>query len=677
MTANATASLTIKLNDQVSPKAGVIQRALGKINSSLKTATGPIGTAFRETFGRGAQSVDRFAIAAHMGQAGMAMEQFRAKAVGALSSVLEPAIRFEDLMTRIAALAPELTADQVKGLGTAALELGQKSRYSAIAIAGGLEALTTAGYGFEDQIKALPYLTSLTQVSGGSMDRTAVILADVTAAFGKSASEAGMTAGMLASVANATTTDLETLYESLKYSAAATTDLGVSMQDTVALTGLLGNVGIKGSMAGTALRGMMLSLINPAGKAKKELAALGLSAQDLAQGASNPAIMFKKIFDAFESKNVEKTKRLKILDLLFGERGVTSASNLLTAATKMGKDGKTAIDGLIDSMNSGGNVLDQFSAKMGGTAAGKATQFKALIESTKINIGTTLLPMLTPVLADVTELVKSFASWAKKNEDLVRTGGKVLVYLAGAAAVLGPVLLLLAGLNSAITVLGVGFKLLSKPFMIILKLNKALTEPTKILPGIGSAAGQLDKVSGSTRVLTGLLRGLNAAAGLAAAAFVGWELGKMIDTAIGKLAGLRTGTISGAAGLRMGESDSWNGFMRDMGRTFGIKSLEDAAEGNRLRNREEMKTQADAIRPEPMPEWIDSSKWKSTKTESDTISWQDKTLQQRSQKLAPVPQQPVQVGGDIKIEISDKRTAVTKLTKKGPVNLQVGLLGNI
>ena len=71
---------------------------------------------------------------------------------------------------------------------------------------------------------------------------------------------------MLAQAANKSAVTMEDLRESLQYVGPVANDLGVSLADTLALVGALGNVGIKGSEAGTALR--RLNLLATAGSDK-------------------------------------------------------------------------------------------------------------------------------------------------------------------------------------------------------------------------------------------------------------------------------------------------------------------------------------------------------------------------------------------------------------------------
>ena len=57
---------------------------------------------------------------------------------------------------------------------------------------------------------------------------------------------------------------------------------GVSLEEVTAAIQLLSNAGIQGEMAGTTLRGMLLSLTSPSSEAQKELDRLGVGVLDSA-----------------------------------------------------------------------------------------------------------------------------------------------------------------------------------------------------------------------------------------------------------------------------------------------------------------------------------------------------------------------------------------------------------
>ena len=73
---------------------------------------------------------------------------------------------------------------------------------------------------------------------------------------------------------------LEDLGESMKYVAPIAEEYGMSLEQTAKSVGALANMQIKGSMAGTSMRQIMLRLADPA--VQKQLRAAGVEAMDAA-----------------------------------------------------------------------------------------------------------------------------------------------------------------------------------------------------------------------------------------------------------------------------------------------------------------------------------------------------------------------------------------------------------
>jgi hypothetical protein len=74
------------------------------------------------------------------------------------------------------------------------------------------------------------------------------------------------------------------------------------------------------------------------------------------------------------------------------------------------------------------------------------------------------------------------------------------------------------------------------------------------------------------------------AVGIAGAAAFGYAAGRVLDNLIGKALDLRGGLLSVEAGLRAGESDTFNRWAENVGDFLGWDTLAEAARGNRRRN---------------------------------------------------------------------------------------------
>ncbi|HCL4736989.1 TPA: phage tail tape measure protein, partial [Salmonella enterica] len=85
-----------------------------------------------------------------------------------------------------------------------------------------------------------------------------------------------------------TNTDLTSIGEAMKYAGTGMAGLGVSVEQTTAMIGVMANVGLRGSIAGTGLQTTFSRLAAPTGKAASALKELGVNVAD-ATGKMRPA----------------------------------------------------------------------------------------------------------------------------------------------------------------------------------------------------------------------------------------------------------------------------------------------------------------------------------------------------------------------------------------------------
>lgn len=561
MAANATATLTVKLRDLVSGPSKGIKSAFRGIRKSF------------EGVGR------TFELAGKVGFAATAVNQLGQQARGALTSVLAPALRFEDTMARVGALTTGLTEEQFAELNSMAREIGRTTRFMAQEAGEGFGQLAIAGFDAEQQMAALPPILKLTQASGMDMGRVADITSDLMGAFGKEASDTGEIAGVLAATFSNSTTTLETLFETLKYGAPIATAAGIEMQQTATLVGLLGNAGIKGSQAGTALVGMLRRLTAPSRQARKALNELGITSEDIAENLDKPAVLLKKISDAFADKDFVPAEKLAILTKVFG-RSATAAEVLLANANKVGEDGKTAFERLVAAVNDGENALDKMSKIMDETGLSAVRRLSSAVESLKLDIAEKLGPTLMPLIANVTQLVGKLAEWAARNPALVATIGKVLIGITVFSTVVSPLLLTVSSLISAWSMFRLALVLGSSPMRITAGLLGSLKNVlSRSIDKVVAMAGASTKMATSLKLVSG-------AVGLVGAAFAGWQVGKYLDEAIGKALNLRGQLLSTEMGLQAAESSWVNDYLQSFGEFYGVNSLAEAAKKNREINRE-------------------------------------------------------------------------------------------
>lgn len=212
---------------------------------------------------------------------------------------LDGAIEFEAQLDRVAAKGG-YTQEAMIQLGSAARQIGADFGISGTEAAKGMEALAAAGLTAVDAIRTLPSVLALASAEQISADAAAQKLSDSLSIMGMGFEEAGRMADVLAKGANITTSSASQLAEALSEAGGMARAAGMDLETTVAALDLLHKNGIKGSEAGTALKGILTSLQDPASKASEELSKLGISTRTLggvldalkaSGGAANAAIL--------------------------------------------------------------------------------------------------------------------------------------------------------------------------------------------------------------------------------------------------------------------------------------------------------------------------------------------------------------------------------------------------
>lgn len=175
--------------------------------------------------------------------------------VGMGTKALHTAGNFEEAMNAISAVSGA-TGKDFDDLREKAKQLGSETAYSATEAASGMEFLAKAGLDTTQILNTIP--NALALASAGSIDlaQSADILSNIMSGMGIAAEDSGRAADVLAKAAASANVDVSMMGESMKYVAPIAKQMGMTLEETSAIIGVLGNAGIQASQAGTSLRGM-------------------------------------------------------------------------------------------------------------------------------------------------------------------------------------------------------------------------------------------------------------------------------------------------------------------------------------------------------------------------------------------------------------------------------------
>ena len=200
-----------------------------------------------------------------------------------MAAIVQEIATFEQAMADVAALlgSERGPAHVMEQMNQVARELGATTVFTAREAAEGFKYLTLAGFDAQESIEALPATLNLASAGALSLGRAADLATNILTAFRLEADQTADVVDVMAATASRSNTSINQLGEAMKFVAPAAAAAGNTVRQTSAALGILGNSGIQATLAGTALRNIMIRITNPSDKAREALGQLGLTFETL------------------------------------------------------------------------------------------------------------------------------------------------------------------------------------------------------------------------------------------------------------------------------------------------------------------------------------------------------------------------------------------------------------
>ena len=325
---------------------------------------------------------------------------------------------FDDQMRLVKAVTKS-TGAEFDALTKVAAKLGRETSFTAKQVADGMVSLGRMGFSPKEIEQAIQPTLDLARATGTDLGEAADIAANSMRIFGIEAGKMSSVADILTATANGSAQTLTDLFEALKMAGPQAKAAGENITDTSAAIGILANLGIKGSLAGTALRKSFSQFAKT--DVQEKLKAVGVATVDA-------------------SGNLRKMKDI-MADIGRVMAAMPSAEKIAFAEEIFD------IRGSLAGLSLGGNVkeLDAFIAKLqdiNGTAkitaeemdAGLGGSFRKLmsaIEGAMNAIGKALEGTLQPLVNKLTGATLAVIEWIEANQGMVTAFAATV---AGAAA---------------------------------------------------------------------------------------------------------------------------------------------------------------------------------------------------------------------------------------------------
>lgn len=336
------------------------------------------------------------------------------------NSFLAEGEQFDVIMSRVQALARlDKGSETLKALRDQSKHLGATTWASPTQVAEGQAFYAMAGFTPDKIMNAMPATLDLARAGQLEIGRAADIGSNILSAFKLPADEMGRVADSLVATFTRTNTDMEMLGQTMKYVAPVAQGLGMSLEESLAMTGLLGNIGIQGDQAGTSLRKIEQRLSAPPSAAAKALKELGIKAKDDKGNLRNVASIFQELFEA--TKKMGSADKMKYLTAISG----LEASAAMTEFTSSDfyKNYATLLKDIEKAHTS--NEAKNVAKTMADNLAGDKEELKSAYDDWRIAIYEVNDLGMRDLTQNLTKLMTLVSNFTKSNPELISNLSKI------------------------------------------------------------------------------------------------------------------------------------------------------------------------------------------------------------------------------------------------------------
>ncbi|HSH58530.1 MAG TPA: phage tail tape measure protein [Acidimicrobiales bacterium] len=297
--------------------------------------------------------------------------------VGGVGLAVRATANFEKALDEVRAVTGA-TETQMNALSESALDMGQKTVFSASEAAAAQGELAKAGVGVSD-ILGGALQGSLALAAAGELDvaSAATIAAQAMNIFNLNGSDVGRVADVLAAGANKSATNVDMLGESFSQGALVAAQTGLSLEETVAALSAFAEGALVGSDAGTSLKTMLQRLTPQSAEARTLMDQLGFSAYDAQGNFIGLEALAGELQSSLGGLSVEQ--RNAAMTTLFGSDAIRGANILY-------EQGAAGIRDYVEAVDDQGAAAELARQKMD-NLSGDLERLKGSIETTLIRSG--------------------------------------------------------------------------------------------------------------------------------------------------------------------------------------------------------------------------------------------------------------------------------------------------
>lgn len=354
-------------------------------------------------------------------------------AMGAMS--VRVAGNFDQSMQKSIAVMGDVDSAMRENLEATAREVANTTTHSASQAADSYYFLASAGLDAAAAMEAMPQVAAFAEAGQLKMAEATDVATNVMSAYNLEASEMSTVTDTLSSTVSNHNQTMQGMAQAMSTVAPIASSLGLSLEETSAAIGQMGDVGIQGERAGTALRNVFSQLSDESSTVSKELNDMGVATRN----SSGEVVSLTQLLENMESAGVEAGDAAKV----FG----TEAGPAMAALMQQGSD---ALAKNTQRLKQSEGATKEMAQTQRDTLNAQMQIARSNIEDVGIAIGGDLIPMVSTLTGHISSVAKRFQGLNKDQR-------RAIIILGGVAAAIGPVLLVAGTLLTMLPAMATGW----------------------------------------------------------------------------------------------------------------------------------------------------------------------------------------------------------------------------
>jgi TP901 family phage tail tape measure protein len=343
--------------------------------------------------------------------------------------------------------------DQLKG---SVAKISSQTAISQRSLAEGLFAVTSAGIKGKEATELLTQAAKASAIGLGDTRSIALASSAVLNAYGDEAVSASRATDILAATIKYGNLEASSLAPVLGKVIGPAAALGISFEEVGANVATFTKLGGSAENAVTTLGAVMNTFIKPTEQAKKALADVNLTSQDLRDKLKNDGLADTLIFltETFDG-NIEALGQIV--------PNVRALNNVIGTAATQGTTYKEVLEGTKNELE----LVDKGFDNVSKTAGFKLKSAMIQLQNASIQLGELLIPVVLKIVKVVTSLVSKFTSMSSAAKE---TAVKIALVVAS----IGPAMIAFGAFKGLLGTFASVFGSITKG---VIKMWGALTSP--------------------------------------------------------------------------------------------------------------------------------------------------------------------------------------------------------